>query len=123
MLGHDFYLRMYFSHVSLNIELRQKISITPNIINHLLTFTDGNGFRTLKAKKLTDTRPCLGYSGRGGTLGSTAGEEKRAGNCCQPLLGSYSLPFSSFKCSKGRILKATNYSFEKRRLVLYIFCD
>ncbi len=29
------------------------------------------------------------------TLGSTAGEEKRAGNCCQPLLGSNSLPFSS----------------------------
>ncbi len=28
------------------------------------------------------------------TLGSTAGEEKRAGNCCQSLLRGSSLPFS-----------------------------
>ena len=28
------------------------------------------------------------------TLGSTAGEEQRAGNCCQPLLGGSSLTFS-----------------------------
>ncbi len=29
------------------------------------------------------------------TLGSTAGVEGRAGNCCQPLLGGSSLPFST----------------------------
>jgi hypothetical protein len=60
---------MYFLHVSLNLEPRQKMSTILNKIHHLPTFTDGNGFRTLKAKKLTDTWPCPGYSGRGGKEG------------------------------------------------------